>query len=95
MKIDGPFQGKLDKKIFIISCVGILILCSIIGMIYTKHMCRNLHAKLQTCYLKRDSLNNEWTQFFLEKSILISNELVEQVTCNKFNIILPSNLNLI
>ena len=69
--------------------LGLLVMGSAVGVVYTKHVNRNRHIQLQQLQNTRDKLHVEWTQLLLEQGTLGSDVRVEKVAREQLGMIVP------
>jgi len=69
--------------------LGLLVIGSAVGVVYTKHVNRNRHIQLQQLQNTRDKLHVEWTQLLLEQGTLGSDVRVEEVAREQLGMIAP------
>jgi cell division protein FtsL len=83
---------KRDLKMMLL---GLLVLSSALGVVYTKYLNRNLHIQLEALQDSRDNLHVEWTQLLLEQGTLASDLRVEKIAREKLGMIVPSNKEIV
>ncbi len=88
-------SAMFDRQMLGVLLLGSLVLCSAIGVVYTKYLNRSLHIELQQLQDLRDKLHIEWTQLLLEQGTLGSDVRVEKVAREKLDMILPSQNQII
>ncbi|NOY63615.1 MAG: cell division protein FtsL [Gammaproteobacteria bacterium] len=65
------------------------VLVSAIGLVYVKHLNRQLFVDLQSLQKNRDALNVEWGQLRLEQSALATHGRVERIAHTKLDMVMP------
>ncbi len=94
-KITGPFQNICIKDAMVTSLFVFLLIGFAIGVVFTKHTSRVMHAKLQAQNSERDNLNNEWNQLLLEQATWTSGIRVEKVANEQLQMIIPAKVEMI
>ncbi len=88
----GPLVELLPRGSMSVLLLGLLVLGTALGVVYTKYLNRNLHSELQQLQATRDQLHVEWTQLLLEQGTLGSDVRVEKVARETLGMITaPSN----
>ena len=85
-----PLPYLMKQSLLSVVFLGLLVLSSAIGVVYTKHLYRNFHTELQSLRDQRDKCHIEWTQLLLEQSALASDMRVEQIARNELGMIFPA-----
>ena len=67
----------------------VLVMCSALGVVYTKYESRKLFAQVEELQKKRDEMNVEWGQLLLEQSTLASHSRVETLARTQLGMIMP------
>ncbi len=94
--LSGPFTGiMLDKARIWMIVLGVVVLVQALCVIYVKQTKRNLHAKLQTMYVSRDKLQEEWSQLLLEQGTWEAAARVERVAREQLGMTVPDKVNII
>lgn len=88
--VSNPIIQLVEKWDFKIAILGVLVLSSALGVVYTKYLNRNLHIQLEQLQDARDNLHVEWTQLLLEQGTLASDVRVEKIAREKLGMIVPS-----
>lgn len=88
--VSNPIIQLVEKWDFKIAILGVLVLGSALGVVYTKYLNRNLHIQLEQLQDARDNLHVEWTQLLLEQGTLASDVRVEKIAREKLGMIVPS-----
>jgi len=90
----GPFC-HIGKKAILPGLLVLLLMVVSIGVVFTKHSSRVMHAKLQAQNITRDNLNNEWNQLLLEQATWTSGLRVEKVANEQLQMITPTKVEII
>ena len=69
--------------------LGLALLGSALGVIYSKHEARNRFNELQRLTQERDDLDIEWGQLQLEQSTWATHGRVEQVAHDDLGMVTP------
>lgn len=93
--VSNPIVQLVEKWDFKIAILGILVLGSALGVVYTKYLNRNLHIQLEQLQNARDNLHVEWTQLLLEQGTLASDVRVEKIAREKLGMVVPSNKEIV
>lgn len=80
------YQGSY----FGVISLSVLIFVSSMGVIYSKHVSRQLFAQLQSLQSKRDELHVEWSQLLLEQGTWATDVRVERVAREHLNMVVPA-----
>ncbi len=80
---------KMRKKMIPFLLILAVIL-SAIGVVYSKHVHRQLFFDLQSLQEERDQLEIEWGQLQLEQGVHSSHSEVERIARNKLDMVPPS-----
>ena len=67
----------------------VAVMCSAIGVIYSKHQSRKIFVNLQKLHNQVDELNIEWGQLQLEQSAWSSHGRIEKMAREKLQMTLP------
>ncbi len=70
--------------------LGIVVIVSAIGVVYSKHTHRQLFFQLQSLQEERDQLEVEWGQLQLEQGVYSAHSEVERIARNQLNMVPPS-----
>jgi len=76
------------QMIFLI-VLATAVLCTALGVVYSKHHSRKLFVELQSLEEMRDGLNVEWGQLQLEQSTWATPNRVEQVARTRLQMDVP------
>lgn len=79
----------MKREFSILLGLGLCVFCSALMVVYTTHINRGLHSKLQELQSKRDELHVEWTQLLLEQGVLGSEARVEKMAREELGMVLP------
>lgn len=90
----GPFS-HLGKQAILPGLLVLLLIIVAIGVVFTKHASRVLHAKSQAQNITHDNLNNEWNQLLLEQATWTSGLRVEKVASEQLKMITPTKVEII
>jgi cell division protein FtsL len=74
--------------------LGLALLGSALGVIYSKHEARNRFNELQRLTQERDDLDIEWGQLQLEQSTWATNGRVESVARDSLHMVIPQATDL-
>ena len=67
----------------------VAVMCSAIGVIYSKHQSRKIFVNLQKLHNQVDELNIEWGRLQLEQSAWSSHGRIEKMAREKLQMTLP------
>ena len=96
LQVAGPFnQVFLTKPALVMLLLVGMIIAQSLGVIYIKQSKRLLHAKLQSAYAVRDSLQVEWSKLLLEQSTYQSEARVERIARERLGMVTPEKTNVI
>lgn len=84
-----PFLYLIQSSGLKLWVLGLLVLSSAIGVVYSKHVGRNFHTQLQELYNERDKLHVEWTQLLLERGALGADMRVEKIAREELGMRFP------
>ena len=85
-----PYAYLAQRRMWPLWSVGLLVLCSAMGVVYTKHVNRHFYTELQQLRNERDRLHVEWTQLLLERGTLGSDMRVEKIARDELGMVFPS-----
>lgn len=71
--------------------LGLCVLLSALGVVYSKHRSRELFKELQVLVAQRDDLNIEWGRLMLEQSTWATPSRVEKVARERLGMKVPSS----
>jgi len=71
------------------AAAAVLVLCSAIGVIWSKHESRMLFVELQRLQAERDRLDIEWGQLKIQQSYSATPGRVEQVAHAELKMVTP------
>lgn len=77
------------QQSILLSIIGISLMTSGVGIVYVKHASRQMFSELNQLEVKRDALNNEWTQLLLEQSTLATDGRVDKIAHQTLNMHTP------
>jgi len=83
-------SGVLFWRIAVV-LLGVAVLVSALGVVYTKYQTRVLFAELQVLHAEADKMNVEWGQLQLEQSTKLTHGQVEQLARERLDMVLPSS----
>jgi cell division protein FtsL len=72
-----------------LAVLTLMVFCSAIGVVYNKHLSRQLFTQLQAQQQEVDSLQVEWSQLLLEQGTWASDARVEKVAREHLQMVLP------
>ncbi len=72
-----------------IGLLGFMVFISALGVVYNKHLSRQLFTKLQVIQQEIESLQVEWGQLLLEQGTWASDARVERVAREHLHMMLP------
>lgn len=87
-----PVKQPISIRWSSVTGVGLLTLIvfsSAIGVIYNKHLSRQLFTQLQSLQQEVDSLQVEWSQLLIEQGTWASDARVEKVAREHLQMVLP------
>ncbi len=73
----------------------IVVVCTAVAVIYSKHQARKLFVELQTLGNERDDMDIEWGQLQLEQSTLTTHGQVERAAREKLGMVSLSADNMV
>jgi len=73
----------------LIAILVVAVMCSAMGVIYSKHQSRKVFVSLQKLHNQVDELNIEWGQLQLEQSAWSSHGRIEKIARKKLQMTLP------
>ena len=76
------------NKILLVGA-AVLLLCSAIGVIWSKHQARSIFIELQQQQAERDRLDIEWGQLKIQQSYSGTPGRVEQVASSELKMVTP------
>ncbi|MBL8259767.1 MAG: cell division protein FtsL [Candidatus Competibacteraceae bacterium] len=79
----------MKNQFFIVALLAGTVLASGIGIVYTRHINRQLFIQLQKLQAERDNLDVEWESLQLEQSTLVMDAAVEEKARRRLNMIIP------
>lgn len=82
----------IKLKINIVSIIIILtiaVLVSGIGLVYIRHLNRQIFVQLEQLQSERDNLEIDWELLQLEQSTLVTDFAVEEIAQNRLNMFIP------
>jgi len=88
--LDRRIMSVYQDSYFGVLVLSMLIFLSSMGVIYSKHVSRQLFAQLQSLQNKRDALHVEWSQLLLEQGTWATDLRVERVAREHLNMLVPS-----
>lgn len=86
----GPLSDRFQTNAWDVVLLGLFVLITAVGVVYTKHLNRSLHMQLEKLQKSRDRLHEEWTQLLLEQSTLGSEVRVEKIAREQLGMTTPS-----
>lgn len=78
-----------------VGILAIAVLTSAFGVVYSKHLSRQLYIDLQKLETERDRMEVEWGQLQLEQSTLATNGRVENMARRKLNMRIPDEQSVV
>lgn len=88
--LDRRLVGIYQGSYFGVILLSVLIFLSSMGVVYSKHVSRQLFSQLQSLQNKRDELHVEWSQLLLEQGTWATDVRVERVAREHLNMLVPS-----
>lgn len=96
VNLQGPFSEIFrTKQSLTLLALGVIVIAQAITVIYMKQTKRLQHAKLQSLYAKRDSLQVEWSKLLLEQGTWQSEARVERIAREQLGMVNPEKTNVI
>ncbi|HEB59929.1 MAG TPA: cell division protein FtsL [Gammaproteobacteria bacterium] len=77
------------KRVFIVLALGVAVLSSALGVVYSRHQHRELFIELQALRAERDRLNIEWGKLQLEQSTWGTHVRIERVARKRLHMAAP------
>ena len=74
--------------------LGLSVMASALGVVYSKHESRQLFVALQGLETERDSMNVDWGRLQLEQSTWATHARVENTAQKKLGMVVPDNSNI-
>lgn len=93
--IRSPFLSVLTWANLGHSMLYMSVIALAVGVIYTKHVSRTLHATVQKMAAERDALHVEWGQLLLEHATWASDSRVEKIATRQLGMIYPENKQIV
>ncbi len=78
---------EISQRLF--ALLVLLSVTSAVGVIYTKHISRQLFSKLQNLQQRRDALHIEWTQLLLEQGAWATHIRVDKIAREQLQMTMP------
>lgn len=69
--------------------LAVAVLASGVGVVYTRHMNRQLFVQLQRLHAERDQLEVERESLQLEQSTLLTDAAIEEVARKRLRMLIP------
>jgi cell division protein FtsL len=73
----------------VVFALGLAVLASALGVVYSKHQARSRFTELQRVTKERDDLDIEWGQLQLEQSTWATNGRVESIARDDLHMVIP------
>ncbi len=81
----------MKGQILTVAVLTIAVLASGVGVVYSRHVNRQLFIQLQKLQTERDNLEVEWELLQLEQSTLVTDFAVEDIARRRLNMLTPSS----
>lgn len=81
----------MKGQILTVAVLTIAVLASGVGVVYSRHVNRQLFIQLQKLQTERDTLEVEWELLQLEQSTLVTDFAVEDIARRRLNMLTPSS----
>ena len=91
----GPFSELCFKQVIVTIILVLSLMAFAVGMIFTKHSSRVMHAQLQGLNTELENLNDEWSKLLLEQATWTSGIRVEKVASEQLQMITPNKVEMI
>lgn len=95
MHFDGPLIHRPSISSLVTLVLFVVISISAVGVITSKHLARNIQAKIQKQNIEKENLQKEWSQMLLEQATWTANSRVEKVAVEENNMKLPEKVKMI
>jgi cell division protein FtsL len=82
-------NGQNKFNVLGIGILGGLVFISALGVVYHKHLSRQLFTQLQAQQQEIDALQIEWSQLLLEQGTWVSDARVERIAREHLQMVLP------
>lgn len=79
----------MKKEVLLVALLAAAVLASGIGVVYTRHVNRQLFIQLQKLHVERDNLEVERELLQLEQSTLVTDAAVEDTARKRLNMLTP------
>lgn len=79
----------MKHQLWTVALLTIAVLGSGVGVVYTRHVNRQLFEQLQQLQTGRDGLAIEWEQLQLEQSTLLNDAAIEETARKRLNMRIP------
>ncbi|MBK8183633.1 MAG: cell division protein FtsL [Candidatus Competibacteraceae bacterium] len=79
----------MKSQLLIIVVLAGAVLASGVGVVYTRHINRQLFFQLQKLQAEKDNLDVEWESLQLEQSTLVTDFAVEEIARRRLNMLTP------
>lgn len=93
--IRSPFLYVLSWANLGHSMLYMTVIGLALGVIYTKHLTRTLHADVQRMAAERDALHVEWGQLLLEHATWASDSRVEKIATRQLGMVYPEKKQIV
>ncbi len=80
----------MTVRLLMIAILGLGLVGSAIGVVYTKHQSRKLFAELQQLQTERDRMDVEWGRLQIEQSTLATHTRIEALAREKLSMATPA-----
>jgi len=83
MRVLMPVQNQEVKARVLLSVLVLFVVCSALGVVYSKHQSRQLFVELTALQKQRDDMNVEWGQLQLEQSTWATHVRIENTASTR------------
>jgi cell division protein FtsL len=81
----------MKGQVLAVVLLTIAVLASGVGVVYSRHVNRQLFIQLQKLQTERDNLEVEWELLQLEQSTLVTDFAVEDIARRRLNMLTPDS----
>lgn len=77
-------------RLVLVAVLGLTLIASAIGVVYSKHESRRLFTELQQLHAERDRMDVEWGRLQIEQSTLATHTRIEALAREKLGMAIPA-----
>jgi len=79
----------MRARIILVGFLGVAVVLSALGVVYSKHQTRHLFVDVQRLEAERDRMNVDWGRLQLEQSTLATQARIESIAHGKLAMNIP------